>query len=210
VTHLTREDLERWSHQGLAADRERIVGHLAQCDDCAALYARVLDDEPVEPADDAHLAELKARAYAAYGQGRAVPSRRAAWLAASGIAAVFVAALVLYPVLRTEEMLIVPDDEAIRGVAIQALAPAGTVSPPIEFRWSSPLAAARYEVTVRADAQLLWSASVTAQHTAAPPDLIERLRREGEATWQVTALDGTGRRLIQSEPQRFAVAPRAP
>jgi hypothetical protein len=221
VTHLTRDDLERWARQGLPTDRDRIVGHLAQCDDCAALYARVLDGQPVEPADDAHLDELKARAYGAYGQAGAAHEattrsrrprrpRRTAWIAASGIAAAILAALVLYPVLRNERPLTMPDDTAIRGASIQALAPAGTVSPPIEFRWSSPMAAARYELTVSgAGGVPLWSSTVRTERVSAPPELVEKLRGT-EATWQVTALDEAGRRLIRSEPQRFAVAPRAP
>jgi hypothetical protein len=119
--------------------------------------------------------------------------------------------IVVYPALRPEPALVVPGDATVRGATIQALAPAGAVALPVEFRWSSPIAPARYEVTVfAASREALWTWSVTDQRAAAPPELLEKLRAGDELTWQVTAIGERGERLIQSAPQRFVVSRRAP
>jgi hypothetical protein len=46
MTHLTRDDLLRWRDAPSPADRDRIVLHLASCDDCGAVYAELMRTRP--------------------------------------------------------------------------------------------------------------------------------------------------------------------
>jgi hypothetical protein len=46
MTHLTRDDLTRWRDAPNPADRDRIVLHLAACDECGALYAELMRTRP--------------------------------------------------------------------------------------------------------------------------------------------------------------------
>jgi hypothetical protein len=46
MTHLTRDDLLRWRDTPDPADRDRIVLHLAACDECGAVYAELMRTRP--------------------------------------------------------------------------------------------------------------------------------------------------------------------
>jgi hypothetical protein len=50
MTHLAREELVRWHKEGEAAQRERVVGHLATCDRCGTAYADLIRTLPAEEA----------------------------------------------------------------------------------------------------------------------------------------------------------------
>jgi hypothetical protein len=52
MTHLTRADLTRWRDAPDPADRDRIVLHLAECDECGALYADLMRTRPAAAGPD--------------------------------------------------------------------------------------------------------------------------------------------------------------
>ena len=74
VTHLTRDELVRWRDAPHQGDRDRIVLHLAACDDCGALYAELMRTRPATAA-----AEVLAPAAFAKAGLKAGPTRPAAW-----------------------------------------------------------------------------------------------------------------------------------
>ena len=209
--HLTRDDLRRWHEDGNSADRERVVGHLAVCDACGTLYGEVLDEPPLDRLPAAS-PDMLAAGYGAYrlsplARARAMPWRTP-WIAAVGVAATLVVAVVMY---RRETPLVPPEEQTVRGMAIRALAPAGAVQRPFSFQWSSVPNAATYEVLVRnLRGDMIWSTEVATTRVDAPDDLENRLRPGEEHSWQVTALDARRNRITQSAPQAFVVASRAP
>lgn len=216
MTHHTRDDLRRWREHGDPADRERVVGHLAVCDECGALFGEVLDERPLEiVATHAAPAEIRAAGYAAYRTsasttGRVIPWRTP-WATALGLAATIALAVLISPMLRPETPLVPPREPTVRGLTIRTISPAGTVATPFSFQWSTAADAAAYEILVRdARGALVWSARITTTPADALRDLQERLIPGQEYSWQVTAFDTRGIRITQSAPQAFVVAPRAP
>jgi len=206
MSHLTRDELERWWAAGRPEERSRIVGHLAACDDCSALYGDILDTLPVEPAAGAEVERLKRLGYRAYRPERraGILARRPAW-AGLVLAAGLVAAAFLLPVLTRRSAP--PQDGAVRGTAIQLLSPAGTVRPPVEFRWRSPVSAASFRLEVLDDSgRTVYTSRVAQEHTAVPGALEALLEPGREYRWQVVALDEAGEEIIRSEPRRFSVA----
>ena len=77
TVHLTREELQRWWDHGSPADRDRVVGHLAECDACGALYGEILDAE-APPATEIESVDrsLTDRAYRTYRSPQATPRIR--------------------------------------------------------------------------------------------------------------------------------------
>ena len=131
------------------------------------------------------------------------------WIAAAaGCAAAVTLVAVLYPPWRTERAIVEPADSSVRGAAIQTLAPSGAVTGSFVFEWTSPVAAARFDVeVVDAGRERIWSAAVEgATRIAAPRELVSRLSTAGRYSWRVTALDERGARLAQSAPQRFWIS----
>ena len=212
MTHLSRDELRRWWDEGAPTDRDRIVGHLAVCDECGALYGQVMDERLVESANVAAVrSEMLAAGYAAY-RGAAAPRAigwRLPWVAALAVAATLVLAFALYPVLRRHYSLVETEDAAVRGTTIQALSPSGTVAMPVTFRWSSPVDAATYELDVRdARGRIIWSTKVETTLVEAPTELLTLVEPGESHSWQVTALSRRGERMLQSDPQPFVVGPR--
>ena len=131
------------------------------------------------------------------------------WIAvAAGCAAAVTLVAVLYPSWRTERAIVEPVDSSVRGAAIQLLSPSGLVKAPFTFEWTSPVAAARYEVeVVDAGRQRIWSTAVERSTSiTAPPELVSRLTSTGRYRWSVTALDERGAPLAQSAPQPFWIS----
>ena len=99
MTHLTRQEVSRWRESKAPEDRERIVGHLAVCDECAALFDEPRDAEPMAALAPERRDELVALGYAAYRSVKPsvvtdIRTRLGAhWKMAAGLAAA--AALVL-------------------------------------------------------------------------------------------------------------------
>jgi hypothetical protein len=150
---------------------------------------------------------LIARARRAYRAGR----RRGFWspgvLAACGAAAALLLAAVM-PALRNSTLPAVRDGHEIRGTSLLALEPVGEVSPPVRFRWASPIDAARYEVEVRdEERRLVFSLPSGPDELALTPDRLAQLEPGRPYTWQVIARTAEGEEIMRSTLQSFAVSP---
>ena len=174
-----------------------------------AAYSPGPTEEPVTTSRYA-LAGLSPRQRVASGFSRTIGGLlQTKWITvAAGCAAAVTLVAVLYPSWRTERAIVEPADSSVRGAAIQTLSPSGLVQPPFTFEWTSPVAAARYEVeVVDAGRQRIWSAVV--EHSTsitAAPELVSRLTSTGRYRWSVTALDERGTPLAQSAPQPFWIS----
>jgi hypothetical protein len=212
MTHLSPEELRRWWEEGAPADRERVIGHLAACDQCAALYERLIDERPLDTALEPPDAALIAAGRGVYRRDQPAtaatrPARPMRWIGiAAAAAAVLVLAVQFY---GRPDPLVPPADETVRSTAIQPLSPDGAVSAPFVFAWSSPVQAPRYELTVRDGRGMsVWTVTVEATRLEAPAELLMRLASGEEHTWQATAINLRGERTVQSPPRRFVVRPR--
>jgi hypothetical protein len=136
---------------------------------------------------------------------------RAGWIAPLAAAAALVIAAFVWPWLRSSTPLVPPADEAVRSTSIQVISPAGTVTAPFAFEWSSPLKASGYELAVYDQkGVVVWSTRTPTTRVEAPENLLRRAGSGEPLEWQVTAVNQRGERTIQSPRQRFAVSLRAP
>lgn len=134
MTHLTRDELLRWRDTPSPADRERIVLHLASCDECGALYAELMRTRPAAAGPE----ELEPAVFIKAGAdaGPVTPARiirPAAW---RRFAMPFAAAAVVILGVTT---LLRRDSGSFRGGdnEVQLSAPSGTVdSATLTFRWT--------------------------------------------------------------------------
>jgi hypothetical protein len=208
MTHLSREELKRWWEEGPAEERERIVGHLAVCDECGALYGGLIDgwelDNP-KPATESR-PELAARGYRAYRpRGSGVLSLPPLlWGAAAA------ALLVALGVLTLRAPGLGDDPGAIRGASLQPLSPIGRVDPPFDFRWESPVRAFRYRIEIvdaeRRSRIVLYS---EVESIALSPDRLEELEPGMEYAWFVVALDESGEEIMRAPLRLFSVSPES-
>jgi hypothetical protein len=209
MTHLTRDQLLAWRDAPSPASREMIIGHLAACDECAAIYAELIRirsvEQPPERFDPRDFVE------AGYAAARPpvplVAFRPRLWVPLAAAAAVVLA--VLLPLMRPATDAVVPTD-TLRSGAVEALAPAGPTAGVIEFRWTSPAAADRYAVEVKDPAgQRIFYRETREAQLAGDAVLVAALQPGMRYTWTVTALDATGETLSQSPPREFTrvVAP---
>jgi hypothetical protein len=203
MTHLTRDELTRF-RRGETGDRERIVAHLAACDECGALYGEVLDAEPPEPAVVSPA--LVARGRRAFRAGRRRGDARL-WRFAVPLAAAAAAVVVALLLPRAREAA--PPDPAagLRGAGLQALAPAGEVAA-LDFRWTSALHPASFAVEVREPGAAVVLREVVAGESWQPSAAERAAIVAGRAyEWRVVALDAAGEPLTASSWQRFVVVP---
>ncbi|MGH9318405.1 MAG: hypothetical protein ACRD3V_00720 [Vicinamibacteria bacterium] len=211
MTHLSREDLERWWLDGAPGERDRIVGHLAVCDECGGLFGALIDAQPVAAASRPEARpDLAARAYRAYRRPRR--SFRSSWstptLVVSAVAAVLLVGLGVVA-LRAPGPL--DDPGGIRGTSLQPLTPIGRVDPPFEFRWASPLHAASYRVEVRdAERRPLFVLFSEGEAVALPPERLLGLTPGEEYWWEVVALGPGGEEIMRAPRRAFSVSPRSP
>ncbi len=98
---------------------------------------------------------------------------------------------------------------AVRGAAIEALAPRGELEEiPAELRWDPWVGAHSYQVRmVAVDGTLLWQGSVAGPPALLPRAVVARLHRAVTYTWTVEALGKDGGVLAVSEPVRFRATP---
>ena len=205
MMHLSDGDLKTWYEQGRAEDRERVIGHLAQCDQCRRALAAIAAAAPaLDGPVSVTVKEAVPMGYAARPGARA-HSAWSAWLRpAYGLAA---AAVVIVGVLWVTSPARNVDEDAIRSSELLALSPAGSTNV-VEFKWESPLVAAKYRVVVR-DAG---GALVYTGETAASPLTVDAAVRSHwatmtEYTWTVSALDAAGEIIAESKPQTFRYQP---
>jgi hypothetical protein len=204
--HLTPDELIRWRDQAPAADRDRVVSHLAECDACGSAYAKILDVAPVDTP-----ARPDARDFAVRGIASG-PARRRGWprpvlaLAAS-IAAVALAAVLLPGARRAIMGEAAPDGDGVRATSVLLVTPVGEVRDPLEFAWRSPVHAARYRVDLKdAAGNGIGTLIATEERAALPAGLRALLRPGSQYDWTVTALDERGETLLTSDPATFRMA----
>jgi hypothetical protein len=219
MTHLSRDELRRWWAGETPDDRERIEAHLAVCDACVVLYGDVIDARALDTAPTAVSPRVTAAGHAAFrGQAERpdTPGRitRVRWFVPLSAAAALVIAAILYPLYRSPAEpapLVPPADEAVRSTTIQTLSPAGSVTAPFRFAWSSPIDSPSYDVTIYDRAgQVISSFRTETSSVDAAPTVLQQLQSGEEYSWAVTALDARGQRTIESQRQRFVVAPGVP
>ena len=185
MTHLVREDLERWRDQGRPEDRERITSHLAECEECTATFAEVVRTAPLETAATRlDPSKFVARGYAVRKPAKPV-AQVVSWKAWAG--ALSAAALVVLVVLVGLPGSDDPTGPVTRGGITITAADATSVS------WTSGITAPRFQVElVDARNVALYRFTTSDRTVAVPPDTRARLA-PGEYTWKVTALDDEGR-----------------
>jgi hypothetical protein len=207
MTHLTREELERWWQRGDPADRERVVGHLAACDECGSLYGRVIDGLDPTAAD---LPEVR-RALVRRGVRVYRPARGwwplPRWVVATAALTGLVVAISV-PLLRTPAAPVTDTPVAVRGSALQALGPVGLVEAPVTFRWASPVTAASYRVEIRDGDRVLSTLLTGDESVELPAADLARLDPGRTYSWLVVALTAEGDEIMRTEAQRFSVDER--
>ena len=205
MTHLSADELKTWYQQGRVADRERVIAHLAGCDQCRKALSTIAAADAADVAAPAvTVAEAVPLGYAARKEAPA-RSRWAAWLRpAYALAAAAVVVVAVMWVITPDRA---SDDNAVRSTELLALAPSGATRS-IEFRWESPFEAARFRVSVRdARGTQVFTADAIGSPLAGSPELKARLVAGGDYTWQVTALDRAGETIAESRPTGFRYQP---
>lgn len=208
MTHLTRAELSSWHDTPREADRDRIVGHLAECDACAGIYAEMIRTRPLD--DEGGEAHFKADAFIARGYAAAPPARP------SGRVLIFhrtlliplaaAAALVLFVWLPARRPALEPvtPTNAVRGGGVQTISPSGEVRGPVEFRWVSPVQPDRFAVEVNdAAGQRVFYRETREDRLAPDAPLVSMLRPGTAYTWTVSALDAAGETISRSAPVPF-------
>lgn len=204
MTHLTADELTAWYEHGNAADRERVIGHLAECDTCRkALSARAASVEPEISRPVVSIDDVIQRGYAA--RTPAAARTRAGWLRPLyGLAA---AAVIVLAVLWVTAPPRTQDEGAVRGADLIAVAPLGQADAR-QFAFNSPLQAASYRVTVRdAKGELLFTMTTRGLSVVPDQSLRGRLAAGESYTWSVAALDVNGDTIAESKPATFSYRP---
>jgi hypothetical protein len=211
MTHLTRAELESWHRTAIEADRDRIVGHLAVCDACAATYAAIVrahvDEEP---------SHFDTRDFREAGYGALAPAPRRRFFFRPGLlvplaAAAAILLAIWVPSLRPADDSDETPSRVLRGAATpQAIAPSGDVEGAIEFRWTAAAGADRYAIEVKdhTGRRVFYRETRDERLAAADAALLAALARGGSFTWTVATLDGAGEILAQSTPRSFTRRPQ--
>ena len=206
TAHLTREELQRWWDLGSPADRDRVVGHLAECDACGTLYGEIMDAQapPVARAGPVDRSLIDS-AYRVYRAPRPQPRfwswpRTAFAALAALIAAAFAIPALKGPVTRPV------DEGGVRGTTLQALTPIGSVTAPVRFQWSSPVRAARYTLEIREGGQrIVLQVSSTSEDLQLDSEAEGRFEVGPTYTWQVIAFDEDGEEMMRAPPRDFSI-----
>jgi hypothetical protein len=175
MTHLTEDDLVRWQAGDRSIDRDKVITHLAVCDQCGARLAEIVRTRLPDTAPGVLSAnEFVERGYRA----RRTIHRRGYWMLpmAAAAAAVVIVAVVVRPWRAEAPLTLSGDEQAIRGNTIRAVAPIGRVTGPLRFEWISPLAAADYEVDVTdTDGYTIYSGRSSSERLELPSDAEARV-----------------------------------
>ena len=204
MTHLSRNELERWRDQGRAEDRERVLAHLAACKPCTDAYAELLRGAPAmttpthfDPAD------FVTRGYAARrkttGWFTAFQSWNV-WVAALGAAALVVVVVSLGPRPGSES------GDAIRGAQIELASPSEMAAAPSELQWRSGIAAPAFHIAlVDPRGAVVFETDVSAPRVTLPGEVRARMLPGSAYTWKISALDRE-KRTITSASGTFSIA----
>jgi len=206
MTHFTDLELQRWRASGPGADRERVVHHVAECAACATRYAEAIRLGDV--ADGPFREDVRdfVAAGRAIGPRAATPLWRRPWIVSLAAAAALTIGVVVPRFVSR------PADEApavLRGAAVQALTPSGTVDVPgLSFAWSSGVASPRVRIDVGDASGVLQTIDATTSPTPLPAAILDRLTPGQEYWWRVTLLDERGAAITSSPRRTFAIAAR--
>jgi hypothetical protein len=199
MTHLMRDELVRWRDEGLPADRERVLSHLAACESCAEAYAELIRTSPA-PDTPSHFnpADFVARGYAARrnAETRSWTASLTSWKVWAG--ALSAAAL------ATLVVLVAPDrhrgaepGDVSRGAGIELVMPSARVAP-TALEWKNALTGVRFRVELTdTNGVRLYQAETDASRIALPPEVVARIL-PGSYKWSVTALDRDGQPVTTS------------
>jgi hypothetical protein len=204
MTHLLPDELKTWFEQGRATDRDRVIGHLAECEACRkALSALAITAEAADAAPAITVAEAVRAGYAA--RQPATAGSWGAWLrpayALAGAAVLVLAMLWVTTPSRTG------DDNVVRGSELMAVAPIGPTSS-LEFTWASPFDVPRYRVVIRdAGGALVYSGETTTSRLVIDAASGGKFATMVEYSWTVSALDAAGEVVAESKPSGFLYQP---
>lgn len=98
-----------------------------------------------------------------------------------------------------------PEQAVLRSGTFHVMFPAGDIREvPREIRWQPVAGAAQYELRLlEVDRHELWKATASKPQADLPPQVQALIVPAKTLLWEVVALDGTGRKLAESEPARF-------
>lgn len=209
MTHLTRDELMAWRDAPASGARAHIVGHLAACDACAALYAELIrtaaHDGPPRHFDPQ---AFTGKGYETLGEprGRMLVFERKLFIPLAAAAAIILA--IWLPDWRAGGEGSVDSPVVMRGGRPEAVAPAGDVRSPLEFRWSVSAGAARYAIEVNdaAGARVFYR-ETRDEHLTEDAAMDAAVRPGVRYTWTVTTLDEAGEAIAQSLPRAFMRLP---
>lgn len=209
MTHLTRAELAAWHATPAESDRAHIVGHLAECDVCGAMYAELIRAHVPDALEHFTAGQFRDAGYAALApsHGRMLLFRPRVLLPVAAAAAILLAVWV--PTLRREDDPARSTPQVLRGGVPEAIAPSGDVTGPIEFRWTAPAGADRYAVEVKGqDGRRVFYRETRDPRLSAGAELDAALAPGGAFTWTVATLDGSGEVIAESHPRAFTRSPR--
>ena len=205
MTHPTSQALREWIEDGRAADRGALLAHLAECDACRTSLAGIAREAEAGPGPALVLpSDVQGLGYAV----RRAP-RRSWWPAVGRLRPAWALTAVLIGagtgvVLMQRGAPKPHDDLEIRGSELLPVSPTSEARGTFEFRWSSPVDAARYRLTV-ADAAgaMLLDLVVPGSSVTAPADFVSRLIPGARYTWRVEALDEGSTPIAASRGSTF-------
>lgn len=197
MTHLTAEELRAWYDHGSAADRARVIGHLAGCDACRKSLAMMATQEPIATTPAISVDDAIRLGYAA----RKAALGRWSWLESPIVRLAGAAAVVFLVIWATTPTV----NQTRKAPTLVTSEGPGTAE---EFSWETPVKASKYRVTVRDDNGVL----VISGETTAPPfrtdaSMRSQLQRGRSYTWKVESLDANGTVIGESLPATFRYQP---
>ena len=200
MRHLTRETLVAWRDHPTEDARAPVVGHLATCNACGALYAELIRTRPAEDvADLPDHEDFVARGRAL--RPTAAPRRRRWPLVTLAAAAVVVLAVfVTWP--RPA------DPPVARGASdLDVIAPVGAVPEATVISWRAPAGSDIFRVEIMdASGNVIHEARVTgSRRFVLPPDLTTRLLPGIQYRWMVSRLDARGDTIDSSPLAAFTI-----
>jgi len=204
MTHLAAAEIQEWYEHGHAADRARVIGHLAECETCRrSLSTYAAAAEPETSSTLISISEAVPRGYAAKKPPQT--TRNFGWLRpAYGLAAAAIIVLAVVWITAPDRN---GDDGAVRGTELIGLAPLGA-SNAGEFSFATPFQASKYRLTVRdANGALVLSTETRNTRVAIDAASRSRLIAGQEYSWVVTAFDTAGETIAESAPAKFRYQP---
>jgi len=207
MTHLSEADLRAWDRDG--SGRERVLMHLAGCDECCTRYAEFLRHRPVESAPEyLRSGDFVAAGYAAVASGPStVASRRVLATVVALAAALVVGVLVFRTPSSTAPATIVDRPSRVRGAAMQPISPAGAAEAPLVFRWSGA-DGVRVRIDVLDDQHAIFTMTADGidGRVDAPPALLRLLVAGHRYQWRLSTLDAAGDEQSRSDLVGFELS----